>query len=153
NSFMWPRSSGRVNRPEPYYDGGGMTGGMTGILRRMRGFLAGWGMSWHGFLAMFTKEFIQMRRDRMTFGMMVGMPLMQLFLFGFAINTDPRELPTVLVAADNGPATRAVVSALENTGYYRFTHRAASAEAGGQLVHEGTVQFAVIFPEDFERRY
>lgn len=115
--------------------------------------LAGWGMSRHGFLAMVYKEFIQMRRDRMTFGMMLGMPLMQLFLFGFAINTDPKQLPTVLVASDNGPVTRAIVTALQNTDYFRFSHQVTSPAEASRLVQEGEVQFAIIFPESFERRY
>ena len=71
-------------------------------------------------VAMLVKEFIQMRRDRVTFAMMLGVPLMQLVLFGFAINNDPKGLPAALVATSNDHYTRAMVSALETTGYYRF---------------------------------
>jgi ABC-2 type transport system permease protein len=71
-----------------------------------------------------------MRRDRITFAMMLGVPLMQLVLFGFAINNDPKQLPAALVATSNDHYTRAMVSALETTGYYRFEHVAASAAGG-----------------------
>ncbi|MDA5194851.1 ABC transporter permease [Govanella unica] len=127
-------------------------GRIVGFFRTKRP-LTGWGISRHGFVAMFTKEFVQMRRDRMTVAMMLGMPLIQLFLFGFAINTDPRNLPAVLVASDNGPVVRSIVTALENTGYYRFTRHTSSPDVADQLVQAGEVQFAFIFPEDFERRY
>ena len=63
--------------------------------------------------AILGKEFIQMRRDRLTFGMMVGIPLMQLFLFGYAINTDPRHLPTLMEIGDTGHASRAIVPTLD----------------------------------------
>ena len=79
--------------------------------------------------ALLIKEFIQMRRDRITFAMMLGVPLMQLVLFGFAINNDPKSLPAALVATSNDHYTRAMVSALETTGYYRFDHR--GRERGG----------------------
>ena len=72
--------------------------------------------------ALITKEVIQMRRDRITFAMVIGVPLMQLMLFGFAINSDPKGLPAALVAPTQDRFTRAMVSALETTGYYRFTH-------------------------------
>ena len=77
--------------------------------------------------ALLAKEFTQMRRDRVTFAMMLGVPLMQLVLFGFAINNDPKALPAALVATSNDHYTRAMISALETTGYYRFEHVAASA--------------------------
>ncbi|TIU26388.1 MAG: ABC transporter permease, partial [Mesorhizobium sp.] len=72
--------------------------------------------------ALLIKEFIQMRRDRITFAMMLGVPLLQLVLFGFAINNDPKSLPTALVAMSNDQYTRAIVSALQMTRYYRFDH-------------------------------
>ena len=68
--------------------------------------------TWHRLWAVVLKEFVQMRRDRVTFGMMVGIPLLQLMLFGFAINSDPRHLPTALRLADQGPFARALVAAL-----------------------------------------
>lgn len=102
--------------------------------------------------AMLVKEFIQMRRDRVTFAMMLGVPLMQLVLFGFAINSDPKGLPAALVAVSNDHYSRAMVSALETTGYYRFTHVAASAAEAEALMAAGDVSFVVTIPSDFARR-
>ncbi|TIL62004.1 MAG: ABC transporter permease, partial [Mesorhizobium sp.] len=92
--------------------------------------------------ALLIKEFIQMRRDRITFAMMLGVPLMQLVLFGYAINNDPKSLPAALVAMSSDPYTRAMVSALQTTGYYRFDHVAQNAD----------VAFVVTIPADFARR-
>src|SRR5690606_5838599 len=72
------------------------------------------------FGAVLYKEFIQMRRDRITFGMMIGLPIIQLFLFGFAINSDPRNLPTLVELGDNGPITRAVIAGMQNSTYFDF---------------------------------
>ncbi|MDH6230607.1 ABC-2 type transport system permease protein [Mesorhizobium soli] len=102
--------------------------------------------------AMLMKEFIQMRRDRVTFAMMLIVPLMQLMLFGFAINNDPKRLPSALVTLSNDPYTRAMVSALETTGYYRFDHIVHSAAEAEALISDGTVSFVVTIPSDFERR-
>ena len=98
------------------------------------------------------KETIQMRRDRITFAMMLGVPLMQLMLFGFAINNDPKNLPAALVAPTQDRFTRAMVSALELTGYYRFTHPDASAAEAEFLIARGDVSFVVTVPSDFGRR-
>ena len=76
--------------------------------------------SLHRFLAVLMKEFVQMRRDRLTFAMMIGVPVMQLVLFGFAINMDPKGLPAAIVAPEPSPFSRSLVRALENTGYFRF---------------------------------
>ncbi len=102
--------------------------------------------------ALLRKEVIQMRRDRITFAMMLGVPLMQLVLFGFAINNDPKRLPAALVAPTQDRYTRAIVSALELTGYYRFTHPAASAAEAERLITRGDVSFVVTMPSDFGRR-
>lgn len=102
--------------------------------------------------ALLIKELIQMRRDRITFAMMLGVPLMQLILFGFAINNDPKELPAALVTASQDRFTRAMVSALEITGYYRFTHVVDSQIEGEKLIENGTVSFVVTIPSDFTRR-
>jgi ABC-2 type transport system permease protein len=102
--------------------------------------------------AMLIKEFIQMRRDRITFAMMLGVPLMQLVLFGFAINTDPKGLPAALVSVSNDHYTRAMVTAMEMTGYYRFDHVVASAAEAEKLMADGTVSFVVTIPSDFARR-
>lgn len=98
------------------------------------------------------KEAIQMRRDRLTFGMMLGIPLLQLVLFGFAINTDPKELPAALVAPTQDRFTRAMVTALELTGYYRFVAPAATAAEAEDLIARGDVAFVVTVPSDFGRR-
>ena len=71
--------------------------------------------------AVFVKELQQMLRDRLTFAMAIGVPVLQLVLFGYAINTDPKGLPTALIAADTGPMARSVSAALQNTGYFRIT--------------------------------
>ena len=102
--------------------------------------------------ALLIKEFIQMRRDRITFAMMLGVPLLQLVLFGFAINNDPKSLPTALVAMSNDQYTRAMVSALQTTGYYRFDHVAQSAEEAEFLMARGDVSFVVTIPADFAQR-
>jgi ABC-2 type transport system permease protein len=102
--------------------------------------------------AMLAKEFIQMRRDRITFAMMIGVPLMQLILFGFAINNDPKGLPSALVATSQDRFTRTIVTALETTGYYRFEHVAVSASEAEALMAKGDVSFVVTVPSDFSRR-
>jgi len=102
--------------------------------------------------ALLIKEFIQMRRDRITFAMMIGVPLIQLVLFGYAINNDPKALPAALVATSNDQYTRAMVSALETTGYYRFVRIAASEAEAELLMAKGEVSFVVTIPADFRRR-
>ena len=108
--------------------------------------------SWSRLAALLIKEFIQMRRDRITFGMMLGVPIIQLVLFGYAINNDPKSLPAALVAVSQDHYTRAMVSALELTGYYRFDHVTPSAEEADDLMASGAVAFIVTIPSDFARR-
>jgi ABC-type multidrug transport system, permease component len=102
--------------------------------------------------AIIVKEVIQMRRDRITFAMMLGVPLLQLVLFGYAINADPRDLPAALVVVGQDRYSRAMVSAMENTGYYRFTHVVDSAAEADRLLSAGDVSFVVTIPSDFARR-
>jgi len=102
--------------------------------------------------ALLTKETIQMRRDRLTFAMMIGVPLLQLVLFGFAINTDPKELPAALVAPTQDRFTRAMVTALELTDYYRFVAPDATASEAEEMMARGDVAFVVTVPSDFGRR-
>ena len=102
--------------------------------------------------ALLIKEMIQMRRDRLTFAMMLGVPLMQLLLFGFAINNDPKSLPAALVTSSTDHYVRAMVSALELTGYYRFVAIGVSAEEAEALIQRGDVSFVVTIPSDFARR-
>ena len=110
------------------------------------------GYSWQRLLAVFIKEFQQMLRDRPTFAMAVGVPILQLVLFGYAINTDPKGLPTAIVSNDSGPMARSLVAALQNTGYFRVTHHAGSEAEGDALVEDGEVQFLIVIPPDFSRR-
>jgi ABC-2 type transport system permease protein len=102
--------------------------------------------------ALLTKEFIQMRRDRITFAMMLVVPLVQLVLFGYAINNDPKGLPAALVATSQDHYTRAMVTALVNTGYYRFDHVVRTAAEADDLMARGKVSFIVTIPADFARR-
>ena len=106
----------------------------------------------HRFIAVLMKEFLQMRRDRLTFAMMIGVPVMQLVLFGYAINMDPKGLPAAMVSADQSPFTRSLVRALENSGYFRFVAQPATVEEADELIARGKVQFVLQVPEDFSRR-
>jgi len=103
------------------------------------------------FGAVLYKEFIQMRRDRITFGMMIGLPLIQLFLFGFAINADPRHLPTLVEMGDDGPLSRAVISGMQQSGYFDFRGQVAGTAAGEEALRRGEANFVVVIPQNFER--
>ncbi|MBN8190068.1 ABC transporter permease [Salipiger thiooxidans] len=113
--------------------------------------MSGW-FSFARLWALLVKETIQMRRDRVTFAMMIGIPLVQLMLFGFAINTDPKELPAALVAPTQDRFTRAMVGALELTGYYRFVAPDATAAEAEEMISRGDVVFVVTVPSDFGKR-
>ncbi len=108
-------------------------------------------LSWARFIAVLSKEFVQMRRDRLTFAMIVGIPILQLILFGFAINADPKALPTAVLDADPSVFSRSFLSAMENTGYFRVERAVANAAEGERLLQTGAVQFFVTFPENFSR--
>ena len=108
--------------------------------------------SWRRMAAIFIKEFQQMLRDRLTFAMAVGVPVLQLLLFGYAINTDPKGLPTVLVAQDGGPLGRSLVAALANSGYFNIVQRSASEAEGDALIEAGVAQFMIVVPNDFTPR-
>lgn len=109
-------------------------------------------MSWSRFIAILVKELRQVRRDRLTFGMMVVIPIVQLILFGFAINSDPKHLPLAVVVMDHSEYSRSFVAGLENSNYFRVTHRPASAQQADELLAQGRVQFALVVPSDFSRR-
>ena len=102
---------------------------------------------WFGILL---KEFIQLKRDRLTFGMIVGIPIMQLVLFGYAINADPKHMPTAVVMADPGPFARSYVAAMQNSDYFRIVGSVDERQADG-LLDRGEVQFVVTFPPGFNR--
>ena len=101
--------------------------------------------------AVFLKEVQQMLRDRPTFAMAVGIPVLQLVLFGFAINTDPKGLPTAIVSQDSGPLARSLVAALQNSGYFRVDRLPANEAEGDALIERGQVQFLVVIPPDFSK--
>ncbi|MCC6494199.1 MAG: ABC transporter permease [Pirellulales bacterium] len=103
------------------------------------------------FWAIVVKEFIQMRRDRVTFGMMVGIPLLQLVLFGYAINSDPKQLPTGVLLADYGPQGRTVLKAIQNSGYFSFVEQYADERAANEAIVRGEVLFVVSVPPNFSR--
>jgi ABC-2 type transport system permease protein len=101
------------------------------------------------FIAVFMKEFVQMRRDRITFGMMIGVPMMQLVLFGYAINSDPKDLPAALVMGENSTFARSIVSAIENTDYFRFLDAPITEREADWMLKTGEIQFAVTIPPHF----
>ncbi len=103
------------------------------------------------FWTMVIKEFIQMRRDRVTFGMMIGIPLLQLVLFGYIINSDPKHLPTAVLLRDHGPQGRTLLHAIRNSGYFDFVREARTEAEAHDLLARGDVQFVVNIPEDFTR--
>ena len=108
--------------------------------------------AFHRFWAVVLKEFVQMRRDRVTFGMMIGIPLMQLLLFGFAINSDPKHLPTAVLSADHGPFARTLVDTLRHSDYFALTREVNTEAEARRMLQLGEVQFIINIPEDFTRR-
>lgn len=107
---------------------------------------------WQRLLAIVAKEFIQLSRDRLTFAMMIGIPLIQLTLFGFAINGDPKHLPTVVVAHEQGTFSRTIVSAMSHSGYFRLLASNVTESQANAMLQRGEVQFVLTIPGDFSRR-
>jgi ABC-2 type transport system permease protein len=103
---------------------------------------------WNGIIV---KEFIQLRRDRLTFGMIIGIPIIQLMLFGFAINSDPKHLPSAVLSQDNSVYSRTISAALQNSGYFRVIEQIDSQRRADELLTLGAVQFVVTIPRGFER--
>jgi ABC-2 type transport system permease protein len=106
---------------------------------------------WRKTSAMLVKEFIQLKRDRVSFAMIIMIPLVQLMLFGYAINTTPRNLPTAVLMQERTDLSRSILAALENTKYFRITQLPHSEAEVDQLLASGTVLFAVEIPANFER--
>ena len=102
--------------------------------------------------AVLVKEFVQIRRDRLTFAMMVGIPIMQLTLFGFAINSDPKALPAAVLSADHSEFSRSFIAAMQNSSYFRIVKLAQTEAEADRLLARGEVQFVVDIPEDFGRK-
>jgi ABC-2 type transport system permease protein len=103
------------------------------------------------FWAVVFKEFVQMRRDRLTFGMMLGIPLLQIVLFGYAINVDPKHLSAAVLLADNGPQGRTLLHAIQNCSYLDFVRELKSESEANEVLKRGEVQFVIDIPENFTR--
>jgi ABC-2 type transport system permease protein len=106
-------------------------------------------LSLNRLLAVMSKEFIQMMRDRVTLGMIIGIPLIQLILFGYAINTNPRHLPTAVVNPENTSISRRILTSMENSTYFHFISPSTSEQEAAWLLKTGQVQFVVSFPTQF----
>lgn len=109
-------------------------------------------LSWARLLAIFIKEFQQMVRDRLSFATAIGVPVLQLILFGYAINTDPKGLPTALVSYDNGALARSLAASIQNSGYFKISHLPANEAEAEVLMAEGRIQFMLVIPPDFSER-
>src|SRR3954449_3168832 len=109
-------------------------------------------LSWSRWVGIIVKEFIQLKRDRLTFGMIIGIPVLQLILFGYAINADPKRLPTAVLAADSSPYSRSLLAAMQTSGYFRLDRNVADQDELELLLAQGRVQFAITIPENFGRK-
>jgi ABC-2 type transport system permease protein len=103
-------------------------------------------------VAIMIKEFKQLTRDRLTYAMMLGLPVLQLLLFGYAINSEPRHLPTAVLAQEDSVFARSLVSALDHSKFFDLTVQARSPAELDELIRTGQVQFAITIPGDFTRR-
>ncbi len=110
------------------------------------------GFSFSRLIGIALKEFIQLRRDRLTFGMIVGIPIIQLMLFGFAINADPKNLPTAILSADNSEFSRSIAHGMENSGYFSLIKKIDTEGEAQELLAHGKVQFVLTIPENFSRK-
>ena len=102
--------------------------------------------------AIVLKEFLQLRRDRVTFAMIVGIPIIQLTLFGFAINTDPKHLTTAIISSDESIFSRSLLATLKQTSYFNITKKFRTEAEGRAALTRGEVQFVVNIPSDFSRK-
>ena len=110
------------------------------------------GLSLSRMMAVLAKEFTQLVRDRLTYAMIIGIPIFQLLLFGYAINTDPKHLPTAVLVQDQGQFARSILGSLQRSEYFRIEHVARSPAEMDELIERGAVQFAITIPGDFTRR-
>ena len=110
------------------------------------------GFSLSRVMAVLTKEFVQLRRDRITYAMILMIPVVQLLLFGYAINSDPRHLPTAVLVEDSSPFARSTLAAIVNSGYLDVVEQANSPADLDEALAKGRVQFALTIPADFTRR-
>ena len=104
------------------------------------------------FFAIIIKEFIQMRRDRLTFAMIVLMPLIQLTLFGYAINTNPKNLPTAIISADNSVFSRSIIQTFKNSNYFQIMPNITNEQEAKNLLKKGKAQFIISIPIDFSKK-
>lgn len=107
--------------------------------------------SWQRLKAIIKKEFIQLTRDRTTLGLIISLPIMQLLLFGYAINTDPKHMPTAIISEDNSFLTRSIVTGLQNSEYFKITHNISSDQQGNNLLKQGKVLFVISIPDNFTK--
>src|SRR2546421_10800769 len=107
--------------------------------------------SFQRLLGIISKEFLQMRRDRLTFAMMLGIPLIQLTLFGYAINSDPRHLPAAVLFADQGAQGRTLLFAMKNSTYFDFVREVKNEAESYNFLARGQVQFVINIPQNFSR--
>lgn len=114
--------------------------------------MRGIGNSFSRIGAIFLKELVQMRRDRLTFAMMIGIPIMQLILFGYAINTDPKHLPTAVIVEEQTPVVRSILNALETSDYYDLVTHLEDPRDSAAMLAGGTVTFVVTIPAGFTER-
>jgi ABC-2 type transport system permease protein len=110
------------------------------------------GLSFSRIAAVVAKEFIQLVRDRLTYAMIIGVPIGQLLLFGYAINSDPKHLPTAVLVQDQGEMSRSLIGALQRSGYFDIVSVARSQGEMDKLIERGSIQFAITIPGDFTRR-
>ena len=108
--------------------------------------------SWSRWVGIIVKEFIQLKRDRLTFGMIIGIPVLQLILFGYAINSDPKRLPTAVLSADSSQYSRSLLAAMQTSGYFRIEKNVSNEKELEDLLAQGRVQFAITIPENFGRK-
>src|SRR5262249_10210541 len=133
------RSGGRLHPPD------------APVLGQFRSrFVRRW--SFGRFWGIVLKEFLQLRRDRITFAMIIGVPIVQLLLFGYAINTDPKQLRTAVIAADHSEFTRSYLEAMKISGYFDLVGELPDEAAGRAALARGSVQFVVNIPVDFTRK-
>jgi ABC-2 type transport system permease protein len=110
------------------------------------------GLSLSRILAILSKEFTQLVRDRLTYAMLIGIPVFQLLLFGYAINSDPKHLPTAVLVQDQGRFSRSILGALQRSDYFDLRYSARSPQEMHELIERGAVQFAITIPGDFTHR-
>ncbi len=110
------------------------------------------GLSWNRILAVLMKEFVQLSRDRLTYAMILAMPIVQILIFGYAINSDPRHLPMAVYVQDNSAFSRSILTSLQNSSYFDIVEEARSPAALDAAMEQGRVLFTLTIPPDFSRR-